>query len=346
MKKLKTLVLICMVLVVAMIGCNNMDEQGMKDSDIVKEERGTGGKVDRSDYNAPKEIKSENLISFSCNYFLYGELGREFDSSYGISVKKNSDGKYILCGEVHDISCDTNEEYLRKVQKIIKENNFASINGVNSYTNGLPSEFQPCYFSAEYDSGEKIYFSVDNNPQSNWGKELLRITQAEFTAHGITDINPPIETSVVTRFILSYTDADICYNFSEIEVPVEGVHKSIEELATEGFAEGEYETKIQYQIWNRADNSEIRTYRADIDETYYKGLGDVISQSNIYEFASPSGAPAIFNHKDVKTYYEFFIEYEYGNTLCGFSDVPDMNNKFAPVADEIATYIKSYLGVE
>lgn len=346
MKKLIALILVGAVSLLALTGCNKVEEQSMKKDDIAQKEIGTGGKVDRSDYSAPKEIKSDNLVSFSCSYFLYGEVGGMSDSSYGISVTKEDDGKFILSEEVHGISCETDEEYLRKVQEIIKEYDFASINGLDSHTSGLPTEFQPCYFSALYDSGEKIYFSENNNPESEWGRKLLKITQEEFTNHGITVLNPPIEDSVVTRFMLTYTDGDMCYYFSEVEVPVEGVHKSLADLAEEGYGEGEYEIKLQYQVWDRAGNLERKTYRGDIDETYYEFLRGIIFQNNINEFASLSGAPVSFNYQDSPAYYEFYIEFEDGSTLCGFSDDPDMNAKFAPAADEIATYIKSYLDVE
>lgn len=288
----------------------------------------------------------KKLVSFSSRYFLYGEMGRTFDSSYGISVEKDNGGKLILSEEGHKIKCETNEEYLEKVQEIIVKHNLMSINGLNRHTSGLPYQFQPCYFSALYDSGEELRFSVDNNPQSEWGRELLKITREEFDRNGITALDLPEEMKKIKRFSLSFTQGELCHQVSEIQVPKAGVVKSIMELAEEGYKEGEFETKIEYRIWNRSTNETKPSFRGEIKEEYYRGLEKVVKEVEIEEFASPSGAPIHFNYKDVEEYYEFYIEYEYGNVLNGFSDTPEMNSKFAPGARKIIQYIKMYLNIK
>lgn len=345
MKKRTVFVLICMATALAMRCCHGAGEQSMTKRNVVEQGCGTGGIVDRSDYSAAKEIKSENLVSFSCNYFLYGRIGGEPDSPYGISVATEN-GKLVLREKGHNISCETDEEYLRKVQGIIKEYNFASINGKDSHTSGLPAEFQPCYFRAEYDSGEKLYFSENNNPESEWGRKLLRITQEEFTKNGIAELNPAIENSVITRFMLTYTKGDMCHIFGEVDVPLDGVKKSLEDLVNEGYAEGEYTTQIQYRPWNRADAPKRECYRTDINGKYYEGLSNIVLQSNIREFASPSSAPSKFDYKGAANYYEFYIEFGDGNVLTGFSDDPNLHAAFVPLADELAEYIKAYIDAD
>lgn len=308
---------------------------------ITGNEQICGGVVDNSNTNAPKEIMSNNLVSFSCKFFLYGSVTGESDSGYGISAKKDNDGKLILTEEGHKASCETDEAFLRGIQEIIIKNNLVSINGINKHTSGLPVMFQPCYFDAVYDSGEKLHFSINNNPESEWGRDIYKLTRQEFKKQGIDAFNPPSDVGKITKFILTYTEGDIYHHFAEIEVPVAGVKKSIMELAEEGYKEGESEMKIQNLVWNRVTN-ERSTNTGTLCDEYYEGLDKIISEVDLNDFAGISGAPYSFNYKDTPEYYEYHIEYENGKVLCGFSDVSDRCKAFAPVAGKFSNYIKSY----
>lgn len=303
-----------------------------------------GGIINNS-YNASKDIESENLVSLSSSYFLYGECGREFDSVYGINVSKNNEGRFILEERKHNISCEVDESYLKAVQEIIKNNNLIAKNGTDKYTSGLPEEYQPSYFSAEYESGEKLYFRTNNDPRSSWGEELLEITREEFNKHGITDLNLPESTKKIVRFDLTYTEGNIYHNFCEIECPVEGVNKTFEEVATEGYKEGEYVTKVEYTTFDRSKDEPSERYKAEIDEAYFEGLSRIVEENKMKNFTSLIYEPSDFNYLNSKGYYEFYIEFEYGNVLRGFSDVPEEIEKFAPIAQTISNYIKTYLKI-
>lgn len=305
----------------------------------------SGGVVDHTDYNAPKEFKSDNLVSFSSSFFLYGEYGKEFDSGYGINVK-NDGTKFTLVESGHNLSCETDENYLREVQNIIKKHNLLSLNGKDKHTSGLPGQFQPCYLKATYDSGEVLYFSINNNPTSEWCNDLLRLTRKEFNKHGITGLDMPASTKRVTRFNLSYTDGDVVHMFEEIRVPNKGVSKTLEQLATEGYKEGEYTVNIEYVPWDRSTDELSKNYRCEIGDSYYEGLGELIEELEIKQYTDEISAPSDFSHSDTKTYYEFYIEFEYGNRLSGFSQDLEKNKEFFPVAEKIANYIKTYMNIE
>lgn len=336
MKKI-TAFLIIAILVCFMNGCNIREDTVM----IPVNNQMPGGIVDNSNINAPKEIESDKLVSFSCSYFLYGSVTGESDSGYSINVKKDNEGKLILTEAGHKVSCETDEAFLQGIQEIIVQNNLASINGVNKHTSGLPFMFQPCYFDAVYDSGEELHFSIDNNPESAWGRDIYKLTKKEFKKHGIDAFNPPADAGKITKFILTYTDGDMYHHFSEMEVPVAGVKKSLMELAEEGYKEGESEVKIQYLAWNRATNERSTSMGTPTDE-YYEGLDEIISQIDLSDFANISGAPYSFNYKDTPDYFEYYIEYDNGKVLRGFSDASDRCVMFAPIAQKFTDYIKGY----
>ena len=337
MKKTTILLIITFTIACFLTGCK--EENPMNNNEPI-----CGGIINNS-YSASKDIKSENLVSFSCSYFLYGECGREFDSSYGINVNKNNEGKFILEEKRHNISCEVDDNYLKAVQEMINNNNLISMNGIDKYTSGLPEEYQPSYFSAEYDSGEKLYFRTNNDPRGGWGKELLEITREEFNKHGITDLNLPESTKRIVRFDLTYTEGDIYHNFCEVEFPVEGVNKTLEEVATEGYKEGEYITKVEYTTFDRSKDEPSEEYIIEIDDTYFEGLSKIVEENKLNDFVSLMYEPTSFDYRSSEGYYRFYIEFEYGNDLKGFSDVPEEVKKFAPIAKTISNYIKTYLKI-
>ena len=303
-----------------------------------------GGIINNS-YVASKEIKSENIVSLSCSYFLYGECGSEFDASYGINVNKNDEGKFILEEKRHNIKCEVDDDFLKAIQEIIKKNNLISKNGIDKYTSGLPYEYQPSYFDVEYDTGEKLYFRTNNDPRSPWGKQLLEITRAEFNKHGITDLNLPDSTKKIVNFDFTYVEDNIYHNFCEVRYPKEGVNKTFEEVATNGYQEEEYTTNVVYTTFDRSKDEPSDEYKAEINEAYYEGLSKIVEENKLKDYVSLMYEPSGFNYRDSKGYYEFNIEFEYGNDLKGFSNEPEDLERFAPIAKIIFDYIKDYLNI-
>lgn len=144
-----------------------------------------GGIVDKSDKKAAKVIKSETIVKFFAKFYLYGKMGRESDSSYEICFQKENDGKYILSEEKHQISCETDEYFVKNIQKVIVKHNLFSSNGIHRYTQGLPVQYQPSTLRAEYESGEVLSFTVNNDPDSEWAGDILELVGEEFSRHGI-----------------------------------------------------------------------------------------------------------------------------------------------------------------
>ena len=335
----KIIILLCTALMMCFMSGCNLSEEDL--TEMLGKEQICGGVVDNSNANASKDIKSDKLVSFSAKFYLYGTITGGKDSGYEISVNKDNEGKYILKVSGNNAVCETDEAFLREVQSIIVENNLISINGMNKHTSGLPVMFQPCYFDAVYASGEELHFSIDNNPESDWGRDLYKLTRKEFEKHGLTAFAPPADNGKITKFILKYTEGDICYHYGEITVSTGSAPKSLAEIAEGGYGEDESEIKIQCREWNRVTNDHP-TNLFKPGEDYYEGLKKLISEVSLEDYADALGAPYNFNYKDTPDYYEYYIEYENGKTKTGFSDVSDRCEAFAPVAKKFADYINSY----
>lgn len=342
-------ILLTMIMLVMLSGCNAAGEApepdggNMKKSD--EKEVRCGGTVNNTDYNAPKEIKSDKLTAFSVNFFRYGEFGREGDANYFFKIDKDDAGRLMLYAswdENTDKCCEVDESVLDGVQKIIKKYDLAQANGVDKKTYGLASEFDTSTFYALYDSGETIKFSENNNPDSEWTGELLDYLAPIFAEHGINDFMPPADTQEMTRFELKFTDGDVYYEFGEIMVPKEKIDRSLEDIATNGVDESQYDTRFRRYIWNRVDEEEVENVYAVLEPELYEKLQTIVKETGLkkYDYDDMSSG---FQDDGKVQFYEFYIEYAYGNKLIGSSDNQETFEELKPVFIQFKECIDEYI---
>ena len=176
---MKKILAFCLSLMLLLTGCSsatNLPE--------------CGGKVDHSDKNAPKVIKSTELTAVSARFYLYDDVDKGGDgSSYDFTLKRNDAGTLMLNEDsAYHLSAAVGDEVLLQAQEIIERNKLAALNGDDCYTSGLPEEFQPCSFTADYASGERIYFHLDNDPSAEWSSELLNCFRHAFADAGYPEV--------------------------------------------------------------------------------------------------------------------------------------------------------------
>lgn len=337
MNKIVLFVLIAM-LVVVLAGC-------IRHADVIDPVGPiSGGKVDRTDYTAPKTIKSKELTYFSDKFFLYGEYNYENDATYDFEVVKNDDGSVSIEEKsCYQVKCKTDEHILKDLQAIIEKYELAKLNGVDKHTAGLPPEYQPSYFEAKYASGESLYFSQNNDPDDPCAREVLKLLGDEFAAQGEDCFQPPVSASEITRFEIEFTDGEMRYLYGELHMPLEGVEKSFDELVMRGYEDGEYYVVIENDPWDRTGKTNPETIYREATPEYYVGLKKVLDEIRIIDFVNDKQFPFDFDYEGTPDYYNFYIEYAYGNNLYGFSEDPEQNKAFAPVANAIAEYIEGYI---
>lgn len=151
-----------------------------------------GGKIDKKNPLAPKKITSKNLVYFYSDFFLSPNENDEYQKPRSYIFKVETDektGKIILSETYYrNISCETDEEIFTKLQNIIEKYNLSSLNGIIFYTEGLPPEYEPAVLTAKYASGEKLDFAIENNPYSDWTREIMQLLMAELETHGKVDL--------------------------------------------------------------------------------------------------------------------------------------------------------------
>lgn len=318
----------------------NDGEPGMKNSDVT-----CGGTTDTTDYDAPKEIKSNTLVSLSVGFYHEDKYDRGKGRYYTFYLEPDESGKLYLR---EDYSADTQDKFevdqsvLDGVQAIIKKYDLAKTNGIHKVTAGLPPEFDTCYLEAKYDSGEYISFSENSNPSGDWTGELVDYFAEVMADKGDDKYVTPKITGVITRFCFEYKEDNLYYSYDSIEVPKEGVNKSVEDIATNGYDESEAVKMLYRDIYDENTESMVEYNYAEETPEFYKGILDIISEMEIRDFENYNSISEIVQDGTPSAYYDFYIEFEDGSKLTGASEEPEEVEAFKPMAKRLLDFLNEY----
>lgn len=333
--KMKWLIILVMCAAVAVIiaGCKRSAEEEILEitdpGEVID-----GGRVDNTDYDAPKTIESDELTYFNTMFYRDADFVYDETRSYRFVLNKSEDGKYIISEEDGNLECETDADFASKLQKLIRDDNLISFNGVDEYVAGISPEYGPYELVAEYASGERLKFVMNGDPSDKWTYDVLDLFAKEFGEHGINDFLPSAEDTTVTNFSLEYTFGDVQYSYGEMDVPL------TEEESEDGFARRVYSV-----IWDRVTNEEITPERqADISKEYYEALQRIVEDENLLKFNNDESFPPGFDYDGTPQYFEFYVEYESGKVMNGFSDDSEVCSKFKPIAEKFTEYFEELLG--
>ena len=171
-------VLLCGLMLLGLFGCN--------------QEPVSGGTTDKTDYNAPKVIKSKEITKFYATFYPAGEwLGGDESMQYVFEVKKDAEGKLTASESKTGISVPADKTMLKSLQDIIDKYKLVKNNGVYRVTAGLAPECQECSMNVSYASGEELSFTANNDPYAEWEKEMYMTFASWFSKNGDKILVPP-----------------------------------------------------------------------------------------------------------------------------------------------------------
>lgn len=181
--KLTIIILLCIGGVLLMFGLFKI---------FKTENSGNGQVTNKTDYSAPKAIKSTELTSFYTSFYRISDEYYNVDRKYDFYMCKTDDGKYIISEGYYEneLKCETDVSFANKLDKIIRDYDLISKNGSSKVTASLPPEYGPWEVKATYASNEKLYFHEDGNPQADWTRAVLNLFANEFSKNGIDDLLP------------------------------------------------------------------------------------------------------------------------------------------------------------
>ncbi|MCQ2234230.1 MAG: hypothetical protein MJZ24_05765 [Paludibacteraceae bacterium] len=284
-----------------------------------------GGSVTKQDPKAPKIIKSKDLDFFDADFCIskrYGTFGYDF---YHFIVSFNDEGKLILLEKNTNTSCEADTSIFRKIQQVIDECNLVEHNGYYHHTAGLPPEYDTSSLTAKYASGEKLHFCYDVGPDSRYALELLNIFFDEYEKKDVTALLPPPDSKVVKQFKFRFAEDDNVVECAQIVVHDEETDKEF--------------LNVYIQIWNRKENREVEEKFGLATEDFFKGLQQLVKSEKLFRFDNLNAGLSDESSK-TPCFYEFYIDYKYGNRLSGFSRKKEDFDKFKVVLDKFVEYVR------
>ncbi|MGI6090662.1 MAG: hypothetical protein ACOYEL_04670 [Saccharofermentanales bacterium] len=177
---MKTLFVVIILVSIALIGSSIfLPDQGRD---------GMPGEVKNlSNPDAPKTIESKDIKYFETD-FVYADESQHY-GRYDFAAEKQANGTVEVTWADYNLEskAEVGPEFLVSLQEIIDKHNMAGSNGTYSVTSGLPWQFEPCSFHCEYESGEKINFCMDGNPDSEWMGDIVDLFSSVVSEPTYTD---------------------------------------------------------------------------------------------------------------------------------------------------------------
>jgi len=167
--------------------------------DKKEEEPTSGDNTTVIDENAPKKIESKKICELYAPMNIATRWHGDEDHDFEFEIKKDEKGILTAYENVTGIFAECDEDLLYDLQAVIDKRDLASLNGVYDVTAGLAPEMEEKQFRVEYESGEKIEFTRNNQPYSLWGEEFYDVFAKWFEEKGMNDLYPDKEDTQVTR---------------------------------------------------------------------------------------------------------------------------------------------------
>ena len=240
-----------------------------------------GGTTDKTDYDAPKEIKSKDISQFYATFFLVGEWRPGFQGGQLTCEIKEDDAGQLMAtlsseGDSSDAPADemplasapADGTLLTAVQEIIDEYELVQQNGIYRVTAGLAPEFQYSSMTVQYESGEQLTFTTNNNPDAMWAKQLYLAFANWFAEKGDDSLLPPKRTESVVKLRYHFKDNGILTEYGGINVQ--------EDKAIDG------ETYLlEKDVYDMEKEETLEWKFVKFPEDYYERITEIIARYDL-----------------------------------------------------------------
>ncbi len=207
--------LLCASLLFGLGGCTDKPEP------VPEPEPIDGGTTDHTDPNAPKVIQSKDIRAFYTNFYLQNRWWGEEERFYEFKIELDSSGVLTASETNSGVCLPADKALLDALQGVIDEYDLVSMNGLYRVTAGLPPEYQENILQVSYESGERLSFTINNEPEAKWAEAVCDVFTAWFSANGEDGLQPARETSLVTRLNITLREGSIYTQYGGIHVQAE-----------------------------------------------------------------------------------------------------------------------------
>lgn len=280
-----------------------------------------GGVTDRS-YDAPKKINSKNIVSLKTKFYVEDFIDRKKSGIYLFDVKKKEDGSFELVSGHKGDTAPISRDELLKVQEIIDRHNLANLNGTDRVTAGLAPEYSPSYLYADYDSGERLGFRINGNPDAKWAYELKCLFAGILAKGGHPEYLQSRDAFIIDRFSIEFGKGSLCFSYGIITCTdkVKRFYKRI------------YDTKAGKTVCDQ---------KKDMSDEVFDGLQKTIEECGLDDLAGCGHVSFHTKHDEPEGYYEIYIDYKNGRQIYREASGSKVTAEWPPMRDAIVKYFDS-----
>ena len=306
-----------------------------------------GGRTEKHDENAPKQIESKEITGLDASFYLANRWDRNENHFFHFQIRQDDDGVLTAYEENSGLHLPAEDALLVSLQEVIDRYDLVKDNGLYSVTAGLPPEYQESWLMVDYASGENLSFTVDNNPYAPWAVDFYTIFAEWFSMQGDSSLYPEKETSTVTRIKLAVRKDSLQYDYSLTHVP--------DDLAIDG------ETLLFCRSgYDYAKETSLSDDYILLPEDFYDHVTEIISATDLirnYEFSYFDPDSLDYGNHDLGYYgmgprpageadseterVELYLEYESGYRLNIETMKPSEIEGLMPLMTELQTYCDS-----
>ena len=280
---------------------------------MISDEMICGGTINNSNYDAPKEIKSKDIVKMTMDFFIYNYWSFREGGYCHFEIVKDEEGNIYLSDDFDgNNKISVSKEVLIEAQKVIDENGLVKLNGTSEYTSGLPPEYGPQSLTAEYESGEKLHFCINGEPYSKWATDFFKLFGKEYSKNGNDKYMPPKDTLTLTRFDIEF-DKDDKHSF---------------------YANVTYEddvARFTRSIYDRKKQDSVDDV-IDIDRDVYDKVEEIL-EANDFVFNNQEQFDTKLESKD-----SIYLEYQSGRHF-KLEKTKNNEERFNKVLDELVNYL-------
>ena len=306
---------------------------GCRPEDTDPDAPNAGGTTDRTDYDAPKEIKSKDISSFYATFYLVGEWRPGFEGGQlTLEIREDDEGKLRadVTDDADSFSAPTDDALLSSVQAVIDAYDLVQQNGIYRVTAGLPPEFQQCTLTAQYESGEYLTFTTNNDPDALWSKQLyLAFANWFASVRGDDSLLPPKRTDKVVKLRYHFKEDGLLVEFGGINVPEENAINGETYLLEKDIYDTEKEETLEWEF-------------ILFPEDYYEKINEIIARHDLRAFDRYSVYYWMDPPEEADEPYladlQLHIEYENGQNLYIDTSSAEAIEKLRPLLADLVTY--------
>lgn len=282
-----------------------------------------GDVKNNTDPCAPKSIASREITALNANFYCNDPLDASRSGGYWFEIGKTDSGELALnVSGMMKAGVKMEEPLLDEVQSIIERHELVKLNGVDSVTQGLPSEYGPCSLSVDYASGERLYFQIDGDPDARWCRDLKELFFQVFAGAGYAEFLPPVEALSITNCTIAFGIDGLSYDYGFI-------------LDTNGVM------RFYRSVYDMTKDEILAEDLIELDDTLLEGLQKIVEECGLGTLAVDGAKynPTIEHRPG--GFVDIFIDYENGRQLYLQAAGEEIPDEWFSVRERLKTYLDS-----